>query len=213
MKHNIKTYGFEREFFFHKIGGGFSSIDYLINTKDAGLTLYGDDCGYLVEARGDPSPDVMIAKHMLFAAEEKLAKAARRAGIELHLADTVDLPKEFKRLCLRDFGKNPSESYFMSGKFYNHSRPRAGLHIHFGSQSAFHYTNQQGQSKSHYYSEMVNFPTIIRRLDKAFKEEIKQSRRVPGEYQLKSYGFEYRSLPANIDIHKVADVVSQLVTT
>jgi hypothetical protein len=44
--------------------------------------------------------------------------------------------------------------------------------------------------------------------DKAFKEEIKNSYRNPGFYELKSDGrIEYRSLPNNINMDKLINVI------
>lgn len=56
---------------------------------------------------------------------------------------------------------------------------------------------------------LINIPKIIFYLDAEFAREIKEAKRATGLYQMKSYGFEYRSLPATIDILEVADFLEK----
>ena len=45
---------------------------------------------------------------------------------------------------------------------------------------------------------------IVKQMDKSFEQEIKDSGRIPGEWEPKAHhGFEYRSLPCNTDIFKI----------
>ena len=57
----------------------------------------------------------------------------------------------------------------------------------------------------------VDMPMIIRTLDDEFKDVIDKTKRVTGAYEVKEYGFEYRSLPANVDLGKVAEVCRKLL--
>jgi hypothetical protein len=64
----------------------------------------------------------------------------------------------------------------------------AGIHIHF--------------SKRDIHGRRVQLPirTIVLGMDARFNREIAGSERVCGEYEIKPYGFEYRSLPATINV-------------
>lgn len=206
----MKTYGFEQEFFVKKVG-----TDEFIVAPDS---IPHDDCGYLVEARAEHHKNPFAARHMLTAAVDQIRPAVAKAGAELVLADTIDLPKEFLRTTLRRFGKNPAKAFFSHGGSYKASRPRAGLHIHFGTESRELYRRHIGDDDKPIYTrenvsaEQFNIPRIIWIMDQAFKEEIRAAKRVLGEYELKPWGFEYRSLPATINLDKVATVLNQIHT-
>jgi len=191
----VATFGFELEFFLRDSAGVF------VKAPDS-LAAYRDDCGYLVEARGDPSKCPLEARWLMHAAFVKLSRDASAAGLELVAAPTAKLPSETLRLCLREFGKSSAKSYYMYGKCYKTLKPRAGLHIHFAGAEHVAKTDSGAHVS---YRDHLNVPAIIRRMDIAFDKEIKQARRVPGEYELKHYGFEYRSLPSGIDLDCVAD--------
>lgn len=190
----IKTIGFEKEFFVRKDGKFIA----------APSTLPADSCGWLLEARGAPHSDPRVAKHLLFAEQERLTKGVVAQGAELVDADTAELPKELQRICRRTHGKGPSKSFFAHGGAYRSDRPRAGLHIHFG------YARNIYDSQGHLVTtvqEPANIPRIIWCLDRAFKGEIKASKRIPGEYEMKPHGWEYRSLPSTVDLDKVVQVL------
>lgn len=200
---HIKTFGFEKEFFATKKDGSFVFFP-------PGLASYSDRCGYLVEARGEHHRDAMSAWFLLLAAQAKLADAANADGFVLHNVNTFDVPREHMRLCLRKYGKDTAKSYFMGGHVYRTNAPRAGLHIHFGFEEQIAWTDDKGSSRTRTYTPMVNFPRIIHLLDKEFMPIIKAAKRMPGEYELKSYGFEYRSLPTDVgfnEIKKALDIV------
>ena len=51
---------------------------------------------------------------------------------------------------------------------------------------------------------MFDFVQIIRKLDEAFKGEIKAAKRLPGFYEIKpDRRVEYRSLPNDVDLGKI----------
>lgn len=194
------TYGLEAEFFVKRKGSDeFVSIP-------SSASLPHDACGYLAEARGQPHSDPRVARHLLNAAVESLSLGAAKAGLVLVKAATAPVSPEMRRVALRSFGKQPSQSYFAHGGAYRSSRPRAGLHIHFGNEQIFTYDN----GRRFTYQGPINMPRIIWFLDQAFKDEIKAAGRVPGEYEMKPHGFEYRSLPATVDLDKVVAVLEEL---
>lgn len=49
----------------------------------------------------------------------------------------------------------------------------------------------------------LDMPKIIGIFDNMFATEIKEANRIPSAYEIKPYGFEYRSLPSNIDKDKL----------
>ena len=69
----------------------------------------------------------------------------------------------------------------------------AGIHIHFSR-----YDN---------FGNRIQLPIyeIVRKMDWNFRSIIKKSNRIMGEYELKPYGFEFRSLPANAPLEKVVE--------
>jgi len=68
----------------------------------------------------------------------------------------------------------------------------SGVHVHFSSRD-----KKTGN--------VIELPIekIVSLMDKTFKQEVTESERILGEWEPKTHGFEYRSLPANIDIYKV----------
>jgi len=67
----------------------------------------------------------------------------------------------------------------------------AGMHVHF--------------SRHDQFGRRVQLPIeiIVRKMDWDFRSVIMEANRILGEYEIKSHGFEYRSLPANAPIEKV----------
>jgi len=67
----------------------------------------------------------------------------------------------------------------------------AGLHVHFSRYDSL--------------GRRVQLPieTIVKKMDWNFKSVITKANRILGEYEIKPYGFEYRSLPANTPIEEV----------
>lgn len=193
---NIRTYGLELEFFM-KI-----KDKYVAPTRGGLLTT--DDCGYLAEARGDKHAKPREAVALLQAAIDRLKKQARLSGIILERVPTAPVEKELLRTLLRARGKNISHSFFAHGGCYRSSKPRAGLHIHFGTLDDVF--DSHGKIITT-FPKIANIPRVIHILDTAFKEEIAEASRVRGEYEIKPHGFEYRSLPSDVDLNKVITVL------
>ncbi len=61
----------------------------------------------------------------------------------------------------------------------------AGFHIHFGE------------------NRCLDIPKILSQLDLQFYSDIAKAMRVPSQYRMKPYGFEYRSLPCDVDLNSV----------
>lgn len=66
----------------------------------------------------------------------------------------------------------------------------AGLHIHFSRYA----------DDKRYQLPIVE---IVKKMDTKFDKYIRRAKRFSGEFEIKPYGFEYRSLPANAPIDEV----------
>lgn len=196
----MKKFGFEKEFFLY------TKTELTICPS----TLDMDACGYLAEARSEPHKDPILAIALLEGACQILQNKAK--GLKLKLSSkipTLELPRKVLKEALKLYGKGPSRSSKnMWGLEYldTDNLVRAGLHIHFSDQEIAELKNGVFLT----YQRQLDIPSIIVQLDKAFKEEIRNSKRLPGAYELKIHGFEYRSLPANVDMKKVGEVLQNL---
>ncbi len=192
-------FGFEKEYFIKRKG------DFVLSPK----SLPHDDCGFLAEARGLPNECPVKAAFLMLADEHVLFQSFRKEGLKLVETSLEVLTKEFEREALRQFGK-PAMAPEL-GNIYGIDYPadeervaRAGLHVHFSNErDSF---NSKGESTGK-VAGLLNMPKLIQLLDQAFAGEIKDSQRLPGFYEMKHYGFEYRSLPATIDPVDVAEVL------
>lgn len=191
---NIQNFGLELEFFVKPIGS-----DQFVLAGD----LPRDSCGYLAEARGSCHETPLGAIYLLEAAKEALQRNAAKLGLQLCLQNTADIPREQLRIWLRKFGKSSCNSYFMGGRVYMNNNPRAGLHVHFG--------NTFRDEHKVIRAGILNIPRIVRIMDQEFADEIKAAKRIPGEYEIKPHGFEYRSLPAQTGMLKLERVLQKIL--
>ena len=178
-----------------------------------------DDCGYLAEARGEPHDDPLKAVYLLLADEDKLKSAAAKLKVgQLKVQAYNTLPQELINLAVRTFGKSANtirqeRRGNLYGLGYSGKEPttftRAGVHIHF---SPTLHTVEAEEGPVTELDDILDIPKIIQGLDKAFSPEINAAKRIIGEYEMKPehHGFEYRSLPATVDLKKVAKVLVQL---
>ena len=191
-------FGFEREFF-------------VMNDKDEYVfadSLPRDDCGYLAEARGEPHWNPISALGLYNADQYNLEQQANKLGLKLVIKDYEKLSAQFIKTALRRFGKNamPLDEGSMYGKFWSGNIQRAGLHVHFSNQTIVK-TMTGGEMT---IPGIIDMPRFIFGLDRIFEKEIKEAKRVPGLYEMKVHGFEYRSLPASIDMTRVAEALVEL---
>lgn len=190
--------GFEREWFVQR-GKEWVAVPRL---------LPQDECGYLAEARGEPHADPLKAAYMLLAEERRLKAQARKEKARLVLRDSAELPEKLLAEALLVHGKNPvprGRGILYSSQFQPYLKmvPRAGLHVHFSNQVVV---------KTQVVNGFIDIPKIVRTLDERYETDILHAGRRLGEYELKGYGFEYRSLPASTDVLEVADVVVSILS-
>lgn len=186
--------GFEREF-------------WLLDIKDNKIvepSEYGfpsDEFGFLVEIRTHPhttARGLLDELNRLTLAHKAQAEAL---GLRLHLQARRFLGKSLKN-CLKkkyawdslpDLTANVYE-----GITTTHATGidgligTAGLHVHFSRH------DEEGRRMQ------LPIPDIVYAMDAFFGKTIAKANRVCGEFEIKPHGFEYRSLPATVDIEHVA---------
>ena len=172
--------------------------------------VYGfpaDEMGFLIEIRTEHSfypTDIEMslglsqdvaevrARHMGFRVEEKAYREVDKYFIE-YISD------KYKHSQMPDYTENVYGDTlvpFSMHTGFHHNIATAGLHVHFSSRLI------EG-NKCEYIK--LDISKIVKYLDNIFKHEIVSSLRAIGEFEHKSHGFEYRSLPSTADIKKVIE--------
>lgn len=195
---------------------GFEGECFVAN-KDTGVLalatkLPHDSCGYLAEIRGEAHSDPELAHGLFIGAARKLNKEAHKLGLCLVYRDVSLIPADVLRAARRECSKGPTKYCNIYGLDYKPTdrTRRAGMHVHVSDETKVQeYNSRDGRvyASDRTFPRILNFPPFIQAFDKAFKDEIKVAKRLPGFYELKSYGFEYRSLPATVDLAKVVEVL------
>lgn len=178
-----------------------------------------DECGWLVEVRSEPHSDVRKAIALLNAELEAVTEQATKANIILVQQPLMEVPRALKVQAARKHGKGLINYRNIYGHETHHNSTKlqtASLHISFTNEVDWHYTahvnnSSKGESKVHKYNGFVDHAKLIVGLDRAFAAEIKAAKRNPGFYEVKADGrIEYRSLPNNVDLNKVREVLEKL---
>ena len=191
-------YGLECEFFVRRGSD-------IIGALDASLTP--DECGFLAEARGKPQWSILEAVFSLKADIHRLNVAATKLGLTLVCEPLVNVPRNEILKSRRVFSKGRLEYQNLYGykEHKNRGKKTGGIHISFTNPRETYVDGELVGT----YNHIFDFVQIFRKLDLAFKDEIKSAGRYPGFYELKPDGrIEYRSLPNNVDLLKVVEVLS-----
>lgn len=195
------TYGLEKEFFIKDAAG-----EYIMVPLSSKYCISYDDSGLLAEARGNPQNSIIDAVYSLKAAEDKLKRQAVIANVFLDDSPIAKLPKKLKIQAARQFAKgliSYQNIYGYDSHANSLAESTAGVHISFTNSKSYVNNNT-----TYYYNSMFDWLPIFKKLDKAFAQEIKEAKRRPGFYEIKNDGrIEYRSLPSNVDLDKVIDVL------
>lgn len=176
-----------------------------------------DSCGYLFEARGEPNRKVEQAIYSVLAEQFRIEAMLRKANTgnnSFLIASKVPYAPVSRRTiseCLRNYTKGLVEFQNLYGFTEHRNRGRmrvAGLHISFTkpAEVVLH------DKTTRIINQLFDYSSIFIALDKAFKKEIRETKRNPGFYEIKSdLRIEYRSLPNNVDLEKLYDVLSVLI--
>lgn len=163
-----------------------------------------DSEGLQVEARGLPYEDIFQAVYSAKADLEKILFIHQIHPLLSH--PYIKLTKELKRARRRIASKSPVTYQ----NIYGYQDPKtsdniATAGIHLSMTNPIIVKTEYGERTIY---QNFDYVQIIRHLDKYFKEWIKSGRRKPGFYEVKSDGrIEYRSLPNNIDLLELAEVI------
>lgn len=175
----------------------------------AGLPM--DDCGWLAEIRSEPHDNVTKAFALLDAERRIVEKQAKALGCVLLYEPLFEIPRDLKVEAARRGGKPPIKYRNLYG-YQTHKNPTrlqtASLHISVTNEQHFTYYAKDAGTKVFNYPGFIDYALLVTTLDKAFKAEILKAKRNPGFYEVKSDGrIEYRSLPNDVDLNKVAEVL------
>lgn len=183
--------GLEKEFFIQKNGE--------FTTVPSGIPH--DDCGWLVEARGRPSTDIVEAVYSLLADCYKIYGDVKELGYELVEANVVKLPRTLLIKAQRRYAKGKIHYENLYGYEHHNNRINeqlAGVHVSFTNECTIFYGDR---NEPRTYNGIFDYAKLFRRLDDIYAQEIKEAKRRPGFYEIKTDGrIEYRSLPANVDL-------------
>ena len=173
--------------------------------------LYGfprDEFEFLVELRSLPSDRLYPIMTTLNQEELQYQLRANKFGMHLNNSPNRYITSRWvenhwnkynlHRFDNCDYTKNiygkPKESHHFGvlDDGEDNKRLTAGIHVHFSSRDST-------------TGEVIQLPVeeIVKSMDEMFVKEIEDSERNKGEWEPKTHGFEYRSLPCNADIYKV----------
>lgn len=193
-------YGLEKEYFLTDSKGK------LIAVPTDKLPF--DSCGVLVEARGKPYDNIREAIFSLLAEEDRIKTIVKNLGYNLIESPFEKIDKELKYLLMRTFDKGTIKYNNLYGYLKHKTGENiinAGIHI-----SITEPIRVKRENDYHIVNKNIDWFRFFKYLDTCFKEEINQSRRNIGFYELKNDGrIEYRSLPNTINLTKVIDVIEQ----
>src|ERR1051326_8940348 len=179
-----------------------------------------DDCGWLVEARGEPAKDIVEAVFSLRAAVFRINKSLAQYNANNH-PENAQIPLSDAPV-MRVYKETRIEAQRRNDKgrikyrnLYGHDTHRttlaeatAGVHVTFSNAGKVHC-----KEETFSYNANFDWPYIFHKLDRAFEEEIKAAKRNPGFYEVKTDGrVEYRSLPANVDLDKLIEVLGKIIS-
>jgi hypothetical protein len=195
-------YGLEKEYFVFK-------PEDLVNPVVCPGSLNPDGCGFLAEARGEPFTNPINAVYSLLADEHRLQGVAIKLGLVLVAMPIFKVSKTVRTAAGRIYQKGLTKYQNLYG-YENHKNVglehTAGVHVSVTDGAILSYVNKNDQLVERKYNANFDWPRLFTGMDRTFKLDIKEAKRLPGFYELKDDGrVEYRSLPNNVDLMRLAD--------
>lgn len=208
--------GIEREYFLLDSG------DNIVEPALFGFPF--DEFGFLVEIRTLPYTKTKPLIEELLDLISAHEAQAEKLGLRLHSTHRLSMDSKFveylKKKYAWDYLKNTTANIH-AGVEVSHATGidrwtnkiiwgTAGLHVHFSRKRILSHAQRVLQYP---IIKRVQLPIdkIVLAMDSKFKGEIFKTCRIQGEYEIKPYGFEYRSLPANINILPVVNFAFSLL--
>lgn len=180
------------------------SNEIILIPKDSNIPH--DGCGWLIEYRSEPCKDIVEAVHSLYAAEYRALPFLQKSEVKGTRLPVMKPSKDVRMAARKRFIK----SLVSFNNIYGHQSHKntlaeavAAVHISITFSAAGAHGN---------IHKLWDYADFIRYMDNKFEDEIIESKRRPGFYEIKPDGrFEYRSLPNNIDLNKLITVVSKYI--
>jgi len=167
-----------------------------------------DDEGFQVEFRGHPHEDITEAVYSMLANEDYHVKQIKSEGYKILQVPLLKIPRDLKLKARRNFTKGVlkfQNLYSFKRHAVAQHESTAGIHLSITFPQPIYHKGKLVSS----FNGMWDWVQFFKYLDEHFKEEIKESKRKPGFYELKPDGrIEYRSLPNTISMEKLISVVS-----
>lgn len=161
-----------------------------------------DDFGFLIELRTRPHKAIFPILEDLDSLTKAFKYQAELFNLKIIEADNMPIDKkliEELRIKYNYFNLKDLTENIFSGGTRTHATGiikdnlSAGLHIHFSRKTK---TGQRVQLPIFH---------IVNKMNNEFLEEINKAKRILGEYEIKPYGFEFRSLPSTVNAKKVLE--------
>ena len=176
------------------------------------LFLETDDNPLLGEIRTAPDSNAYIVIGEVLGRIKEIQTSIATMEYVMKIVPSKVLTPEAYEAMLRDWQylKTSMHRKNLYGKVWASSpmTVNAGLHVHFSDQSG-EYFSKDNITKNPIYAQL-DIPSMVRYMDKLFAKEITAAKRTIGEYELKAHGFEYRSLPNNVDLWKLAEALKKI---
>lgn len=184
----VDKIGIERELFL------FDSNDILVEPAIYGFPY--DEFGFLIEIRTQPCTHMSALFSDYQARHNALSSMAERLGLHIEVLHEVQMDSKFIKTLSRKYAydslldttaniyKDVTKSHATG---LANGKGTAGLHIHFSR-----YVNG--------LRAQLPLFEIVKTCDEKFARTIMLSGRNLGEFEIKSHGFEYRSLPADVTL-------------
>lgn len=168
-----------------------------------------DECGWLVEVRSEPHTNIDKAMALFQFEIEKVKQQVRNAGFFVEQVPFKEVPRNLKVQAARNYSKGR----IAYQNLYGHETHRNGTKlqtaaVHVSVTNRYEFKHDKGVFT---YAGFVDHAKFIVKMDNAFREEIRQTRRNPGFYEVKPDGrIEYRSLPNDIALPKLAATLKEI---
>lgn len=168
-----------------------------------------------MEARWHPHYDATEAVYSLKAAAHRIAWQIETAealkNFTLSTAPSMKIPRALEIQAQRLHSKPRIQWRNLYGRELPHNKRgtmTAAIHISFTNPEDYIYETKIIRT----WNAMFDFCRLFRALDSEFANEIRESGRKPGFYELKADGrIEYRSLPANVPLETIPARITNAV--
>jgi len=182
---------------------------------------FPSDCmGFLIEIRSHHSNTGNSVVESIRKNIEWNIKKAKKLGLRIDLVDRIQvnsdwinyITEKYQHSLFPDQTRNIYEDKNKPNVSHHtgimDGWAMAGMHVHFSSRKI-----NEAIGYSAPKVELLRLPIeeIVKSMDEEFMPIIKESHRLQGEYELKSHGFEYRSLPSTAFPEQVVQVALDIL--